>query len=223
MTLSTSHNVAMSDDIITEYAAGTLSPAKHIMVACQSEIAEKVAERVAFQEDIAAAMMEETDTQSLSPLFMGNVLAALPPQEPANENSMDDPVDGLAPKSLRHVLGHGLKDLKWKSLIPGIAVHDILGDRKTKEGDRLYLLRAKGGMRMPDHGHNGEEWTLILTGSYTTGDKRFKRGDLHIEDETEIHAPHIDEGEDCICLVMTQGPLKMQGWLPKVVQKVVGI
>jgi putative transcriptional regulator len=120
-------------------------------------------------------------------------------------------------------LGHGLKELKWKSLVPGVAVHDILGDRKTKDGDRLYLLRAKGGMRMPDHGHNGEEWTLILTGSYRIGDKRFSRGDLHIEDDTEIHAPHIDEGEDCICLVMTQGPLKMQGWLPKVVQRVVGI
>ena len=40
--------------------------------------------------------------------------------------------------------------------------------------------------------------------------KTFARGDLHIEDEDEIHSPHINEGEDCICLVMTQGPLKMQ-------------
>ena len=221
MTLSVSQDVVMSEDIITEYATGTLSPAKHIIVACQSEIAEAVAERVAFQEEVAASFIEEADGQSLSPLFMGNVLANLPQQESANENAV--PKQGLAPKSLRHLLGHGLKELKWKSLVPGVAVHDILGDRKTKDGDRLYLLRAKGGMRMPDHGHNGEEWTLILTGSYRIGDKRFSRGDLHIEDETEIHSPHIDEGEDCICLVMTQGPLKMQGWLPKVVQKVVGI
>ena len=221
MTLSVSQDVVMSEDIITEYATGTLSPAKHIIVACQSEIAEAVAERVAFQEEVAAAFIEEADGQSLSPLFMGNVLANLPQQESANEHAA--PKQGLAPKSLRHLLGHGLKELKWKSLVPGVAVHDILGDRKTKDGDRLYLLRAKGGMRMPDHGHNGEEWTLILTGSYRIGDKRFSRGDLHIEDDTEIHAPHIDEGEDCICLVMTQGPLKMQGWLPKVVQRVVGI
>ena len=213
----------MSDDNITEYAAGTLSPAKHIMVACQSEIAETVAERVAFQEEIAASLIEETQAQSLSPLFMGNVLASLPPQESANENDMDDRIEGLAPKSLRHVLGHGLKDLKWKSLVPGVAVHDILGNRNTKNGDRLYLLKAKGGMKMPEHGHDGEEWTLVLTGSYTVGERRFTRGDLHIEDETETHSPHIDEGEDCICLVMTQGLLKMQGWLPKLLQPIVGI
>jgi len=223
MTLSTTLNAVISDDAITEYAAGTLSPAKHMIVACQSEIAKAVAERVAFQEDIAASLIEETKPQSLSPLFMGNVLAALPEQESVNENQVDAPVNGLAPKSLRHMLGHGLKELKWKSLVPGVAVHDILGNRKTKEGERLYLLKAKGGMRMPEHSHTGEEWTLILTGSYTIGDKRFARGDLHIEDETETHSPHIDEGEDCICLVMTQGPLKMQGWLPKLVQGVVGI
>ena len=223
MTLTTAHNVAIDEEAITDYVLGALSPAKHVIMACQSEISDAVSERVSFQEDIAASLLEDGTSETLSPLFMGNVLAALPPQESANVNKMDDPEDGLAPKSLRHMLGHGLQDLKWKSLVPGVAVHDILGNRKTKEGDRLYLLKAKGGMRMPDHSHTGEEWSLILTGSYTVGGKRFTRGDLHIEDETETHAPHIDEGEDCICLVMTQGPLKMQGWLPKVVQRVVGI
>lgn len=223
MTLTTSHDVVLSGDAITDYALGALSPAKHVMLACQSEISDAVAERVAFQEGLAASMIEDGASQSLSPLFMGNVLAMLPPQEGAAPQPASDPADGLAPKSLRHMLGHGLKDMKWKSLVPGVAVHDIMGDRKTKDGDRLYLLKAKGGMKMPEHSHNGEEWTLLLTGSYTVGDKRFTRGDMHIEDETETHAPHIDEGEDCICLVMTQGPLKMQGWLPKMVQRVVGI
>jgi anti-sigma factor ChrR (cupin superfamily) len=87
MTLSVSQDVVMSEDIITEYATGTLSPAKHIIVACQSEIAEAVAERVAFQEEVAASFIEEADGQSLSPLFMGNVLANLPQQESANENA----------------------------------------------------------------------------------------------------------------------------------------
>lgn len=223
MTLTTSQNVVMDDDVITDYARGALSPAKHVMLACQSEISDCVAVRVAFQENVAASLIEEGPSENLSPLFMGNVLAVLPPQDSGKVVAPHDPADGLAPKSLRHMLGHGLNEMKWKSLVPGVAVHDIMGNRKTKDGERLYLLRAKGGMKMPEHSHNGEEWTLILTGSYTVGEKRFTRGDLHIEDETETHSPHIDEGEDCICLVMTEGPLEMQGWLPKVVQRVVGI
>jgi len=223
MTQKTSHNVVMDEDIITDYAAGKLSPAKHIMVACQSEISDAVAQRIAFQEGLAASMLEQGTSEPLSPLFMGNALAALPQQTHNHPPAAPAPSGGLAPQSLRHMLGHGLKDMQWKSMVPGVAVHDVLGNRHTKDGDRLYLLKAKGGMKMPQHSHNGEEWTLILTGSYTIGDTRYARGDLHIEDETETHAPHIDEGEDCICLVMTQGPLKMQGWLPKMVQRVVGI
>lgn len=223
MTLKTSKNVVLCEDIITDYSAGKLSPAKHLMVACQGEISDQVASRIAFQENVAASLIEDGASEALSPLFMGNVLAALPAQDQGESQSQPDPIEGVAPKSLRHMLGHGLKDMKWKSLVPGVAVHDILGNRHTKDGDRLYLLKAKGGMKMPEHSHNGEEWTLILSGSYRTGEKQFSRGDLHIEDETETHAPHIDEGEDCICLVMTQGPLKMQGWVPKIVQSVVGI
>ena len=223
MTLTTSKTVTMSEDAITEYAIGGLSPAKHVILACQSEISDTVAKRVMFQEQIAASMIEEGKSEALSPLFMGNVLAALPAQEADAAPAQKEPSEGLAPKSLRHLLSCGLKDIKWKSLVPGVAVYDILGNRHTKEGDRLYLLKAKGGMKMPDHSHNGEEWTLILTGSYRTGEERFTRGDLHIEGEDEIHAPHIDEGEDCICLVMTQGPLKMKGWLPRLLQPMIGI
>ena len=220
MMLSMDKKMNTAEYAITEYAAGNLSPAKHAVVACQSEICEEVSSRVAFQEQIAASMIEQVQTKALSPLFMGNVLANLPLQDAP---SSDTDYKNNAPETLKHLLGCGLDKIKWKSLIPGVAVHDVLGDRHNKTGDRLYLLKAKGGMQMPNHGHNGEEWTLILKGSYNVGDKTFARGDLHIEGDDEIHSPHINEGEDCICLVMTQGPLKMQGLVPRLLQPLIGI
>jgi len=68
MTLTTQNDVMMNDDVITDYAAGNLSPAKHVILACQSEISEAVAERVAFQENVAASMVEDSDGEALSPL-----------------------------------------------------------------------------------------------------------------------------------------------------------
>lgn len=221
MSLQQNKNVVTSDASITDYALGNLSPARHIVMACQSEISKTVADEIAFQEEIATTLMDETKSVSLSPLFLGEVLANLPKSD--GEDDAQTSRQGLAPKTLRTVLGHGLRDMKWRSLVPGVAVHDVLGNRRYEEGERLYLLKAKGGMKMPEHTHNGEEWSLILTGSYHVGETTYRRGDLHIEDETETHAPHIDEGEDCICLVMTEGPLVMKSWIPKLVQKVVGI
>ena len=221
MGLQMENNVVTSEDSITDYALGNLSPAKHIIMACQSEISEKVAEEVAFQEGIATSFMDEAKPKSLSPNFIGEVLAKLP--KDVSEADSETVFQGMAPKTLRSVLGHGLKDMKWRSMVPGVAVHDVLGNRRYEDGERLYLLKAKGGMKMPEHSHKGEEWSLILTGSYSIGDKTYRRGDLHIEDDTVTHAPHIDEGDDCICLVMTEGPLVMKSWIPKIVQKVVGI
>lgn len=216
-------------DVITDFAAGNLSPAKHAIMSCAIELNPALAKTASFQTDVAASLLEDIRPVPLSPLLIGETLAKLtykdmrkPPLPAAN-----DPQAALlraAPKPLRDLMGGtGLRDIQWKSLVPGVAVHDVLGNRRTKNGDRLYILRAKGGMKMPEHSHNGEEWTLILSGSYSVNGKTYARGDLHIEDETETHAPEIAEGEDCICLVMVQGPLVMRRWFPKIIQQMVGI
>jgi len=190
-----------------------------------SEINPDIAKAAAFETDVAASLMLDMRPRSLSPLLIGDTLAKLPFRAveamPANDT---DNEAVILPKSLRDVLGgQSLQDLPWKSIIPGIAVHNVLGNRKTRNEDRLYLFRAKGGMQMPEHSHEGEEWTLTLTGSYMADEIRYSRGDLHIADDTVDHAPRAEEGEDCICLVVTQGPLVMKGLLPKLIQQVVGV
>jgi len=221
-------NIQGRDDLFTDYAAGNLSPAKHAMLSCLVEINPTVAKRVAFQEDVAAAHLTDQASQALSADLIARTLARLNGVDavpPANDSARDNhtKVPRFAPRTLRYLLGHGLRDIQWSSLVPGVAIHDVMGDRRTRAGDRLYLLRAKGGMTMPEHSHDGEEWTLVLTGGYNVDGHSFRRGDLHIEDESEVHSPSINDGEDCICLVMVEGPLVMKKWLPKVVQKVVGI
>ena len=217
--------VTEQEEAITDFAIGNLSPAKHALMACAIEFNTDMAETAAIQTSVAASMLEDIPPVALSPLLIGDTLEKLDfnaPEMVANDATAYE--ERLAPKALRDLMaGSGLRDIAWKSLIPGVAVHDVLGNRKTRDGDRLYLLKAKGGMRMPEHSHTGEEWTLILTGAYAVDGKTYRRGDLHIEHEDECHSPEILEGEDCICLVMAQGPLVMKGWLPKMVQRVVGI
>lgn len=216
-------------DIVTDYAAGNLSPAKHALMSCAVELNADLAATASFQTDIAANLIQDIRPVPLSPLLIGETLAKLTYKMDRDISHLaaNDPESGeprQAPKPLRDLMGGtGLREITWKSLVPGIAVHDVLGNRRTKNGDRLYLLRAKGGMRMPEHSHIGEEWTLILDGAYSSNGKTYRRGDIHIEDETETHAPEIVEGGDCICLVMAQGPVVMKNWLPKIVQQVVGI
>jgi len=214
------------DDIIWEYVAGHLSPAKHAIMSCAIELNESLAESAALQTAMASIFLDEVHAEPLSKLFIGEALEKIPfnPSKfPANDTVRIE--DNIAQTPTQTFIDKTVLDaVQWKSLIPGVAVHDVLGNRKTKDGDRLYLLKAKGGMCMPEHSHTGEEWSLILTGSYEVNGKTYRRGDLHIENETSgVHSPEISEGEDCICLIMTEGPLVMKHWIPKIVQRIVGI
>ena len=223
MSPSASTAVKADQTVIMDYAVGNLSPAKHIIVACQAEISNDVARAVSFQEDIAANMLEDGPSVPLSSHFIGEALARLP-MNCANDRELSQQQStNFAPQTLKDVLGEGLKNMRWTSLVPGVAVHNVLGSRRQKTGDRLYLLKAKAGMKMPPHSHNGEEWTLILQGGYSEDGVSYQRGDLHIENDSATHAPHINDGEDCICLVMTQGPLQMKPLLAKFIQSVIGI
>lgn len=90
--------------------------------------------------------------------------------------------------------------------------------------ERLWLLKAKGGAKVPAHDHNGIEMTLVLQGSYHVGEGRYASGMLEIaDDDTTNHKPVIDQGEDCICLVVTEAPIKIHSLIGRLVQPFIGL
>jgi putative transcriptional regulator len=64
---------------------------------------------------------------------------------------------------------------------------------------------------MPTHGHRGQELTLVLAGSFSDEHGTFARGDVEEADEDVEHQPIADPGEDCICLAVTDAPLRLRG------------
>ena len=73
---------------------------------------------------------------------------------------------------------------------------------------RTYFMHVKAGMTMPSHSHCGRELTLILKGQYCDGDKTYQRGDIAEVLDDETHAPHISSGEDCLCLIYQDAPIR---------------
>ena len=77
---------------------------------------------------------------------------------------------------------------------------------------------------MPLHDHTGLEMTLVLRGSYHVGDKRFGPGLLELADkDVTNHQPMIDEGEDCICLVVTDAPIRLHSFIGRMIQPFIGL
>ncbi len=126
----------------------------------------------------------------------------------------------VLPEPLRSYAGGDIDRLKWKPLGPG-AYHFPI---PTRDGEaQVRLLRIPAGKPVPEHTHGGRELTVVLAGCFRDGDDVFHRGDFEEADEDLTHQPIAGEGEDCICLAVTDAPLKFKSWIVRLVQPVLGI
>ncbi len=214
----------ISDEWLVAYAAGNLSEAKATLVATHASFHPELKAKISDAEDIAGAMLGATQGADLSDGFFDRLMAQIDEQgdtarEPVNvEAAYRDP---RVPQPLADYLEGNLDELKWRFMGPGMKQVKLWAG---ENGEKLWLLKAKGGTEIPEHGHNGNELTLVLQGGYKVDGTHYTVGDLEVADGgVEDHRPLIDDGEDCICLVVTEAPIKLKGTIARAVQPFIGL
>jgi putative transcriptional regulator len=103
----------------------------------------------------------------------------------------------------------------------GTAKQILIGtdDKETQ----VRLLRIPAGKPVPEHSHGGRELTVVLTGSFHDEVDEFGPGDIEDADGSLTHQPIAGAAEDCICLAVTDAPLKFSSRLVRLVQPFLGI
>jgi putative transcriptional regulator len=76
---------------------------------------------------------------------------------------------------------------------------------------------------VPAHTHRGQELTLVLSGAYHDETGRFARGDFQELDSDVVHQPHAEQDIDCICLAITDAPLRFKSLAAQLAQPLIGI
>lgn len=129
--------------------------------------------------------------------------------------------DGDVPLPLVSVLGSRLDDVPWRWTAPGLWTHSVpLSDHADGE---LLLIKVAPGQAMPAHGHDGQELTIILRGSYTDTLGRFGVGDVADLDSEIEHTPVACPLEGCICLSAKDGKLRFKGRFARLLQPLIGL
>ena len=78
--------------------------------------------------------------------------------------------------------------------------------------------------KLPNHGHSGMELTVVLSGAFKDSTGEYGAGDFQeIHQEGIEHAPIVRTNEECICLVVTDSPLKFNSLAARLVQPLIGI
>lgn len=212
------------DEWLIAYAAGNLSEAKSALVATHASYHPVLRQKIHSAEAMGGALMEASESVAFSDGFYDRLLARIDADaQDDNElpHTLELQKESLLPKPLADYLDSDLDDLNWRFMGPGMRQVKL---HNSDNGEKLWLLKAKAGTEIPSHGHNGHEFTLVLQGSYSVDGQRYGVGDLELaSDDIEDHRPLISEGEDCICLVVTEAPITLQSFKARLFQPFIGL
>ncbi len=212
----------LGDEWLMAYAAGALSEGQSLLVASHLSFLDDAPARLAAAEAAGGALIDDLAPDLMAPDALAQTLARLnaaetPRPAAAPRSDGDDPL----PAPLRDWLGRGVDELKWSFLGPGMKKVKLW--RGGPNDQRMWMLRAQPGVKIPKHGHRGTELVLVLKGSFSDPHGGFRRGDVEESDGARMHALNIDEGEECICLALTEGPIRFESWIARAIQPFIGL
>lgn len=209
----------LDDATILAFASGTIGEAYGIVVASHISMCAICLAALRQAESLGGGILADQPAAPVSDMCRAATLASL---DVAPAQRHVPKIHGELPPALARALGgKALGDIKWHKKAPGVATFDVALPKV--ERTQLKLLRIGTGRAMPEHGHGGEELTLILKGSYSDHMGKFIPGDVADLNQDVEHQPMVDSDEDCICLVATEAPTRFKSFWARLAQPFVGI
>jgi putative transcriptional regulator len=199
------------DDLLLAHAAGRLPEPVGLVVATHLALSPQGQSAYRDYEALGGAMLEDLAPVELSAGSFDRLIARLDDDAElihAGSSGQSAPSgEGDLPWPLRAYVPGRLADLPWKHY--GSVSEAPLALDETTYRTRLIVLKA--GRAVPKHTHDGQEITVVLKGAFNDGIGRYGRGDLSIADAHVDHQPMAEPGEDCLCLTVTDAPLRLTG------------
>lgn len=210
----------LSDDLLLSYAAGNLAEGWSLAVATHLSFCAECRHRLALAEAAGGQLLETIAAAPVEPGSWAAVRNRL--GEPAAPSATRGAAPGAAilPKPLRDYVGGDLEVVRWSPLGRGAAQMRL----RTADGEtQVRLLRIPAGRPVPEHSHGGRELTVVLSGAFHDGETLFARGDIEEADSDIQHIPTATPEADCICLAVTDAPLRFSSWVVRALQPILKI
>ena len=210
-----------SEELLLDYTTAALGEGWSIAIATHLALCPDCRHAVSFMEEIGGNLLETVAPAQMKENAFDAVLTMLENVTESHQALSAAPAPemlagkAVLPQPLRGYLGCDVEDIRWQRL--GMGARQIViptGDNDAT----VRLLRIPAGRPVPQHSHGGLELALILCGAFSDQTGFYGRGDLQEADASLLHQPHAAPGEDCICLAVTDAPLRFSSLAARLVQ-----
>lgn len=213
------------EEFLLDYATGSLTVGWSLAVATHLTFCSKCRKDSADIEALGGTMLENIETKNTESNTLEQILekarqlSTISNFIPKESIPNDDNQDHL-PALLLPYLNNGKNGLSWKRLGFGIN-QSLLNTNDATTTARL--LRIPGGRSVSEHSHNGPELTVVLSGQYLDETGTYCKGDFQQADKELTHRPETIGHEPCVCLLVTNSPLKFTSSVGRMLQPLLGI
>ncbi len=216
----------LSDELILAYGTGELDEATSLLVATHLALCPQCRAELETTETLAGAMFETLPGAPIDDGMLDALMKRIDQTDPAPIMTLTRHPDPEAvrsfvlPQPLRDYVGGDVDEIRWRAVGGGVSQLPI----NTGEGGaKALLLNIAPEAKVPEHGHRGLELTLVLSGSFVDDGDWLHRGDVEEADASVEHQPIAGPDEACICLAVTDAPLRFRSLIPRLAQPFLGI
>lgn len=205
-----------SDTTLAALTSGTLDEARALVVAAHLDYCRVCRSALRDFEAAGGALLDAAEPADMSADALERAMAKLDtsvfgapqPRSPTSGAESLSPLSHYAVGPWRWI-GRGVQ---WRSV-----------DVSSRDGVRVFMLKAAHGTKLPRHRHTGTEWTCVFQGAFRHQLGRFGAGDFDEADESVEHDPFVEDGAVCICLVALQGNIELQSFVGRLIQPFIRI
>ncbi len=203
-----------AEEHLLDYAAGAIDPAAALATATHLTFCPACRDRVAELEAIGGALFDELPPAPVSAGARAALFDHLDDGiDPQPEARPPLPNGGpLLPRPLAALVGGGLESLPWRRLAWNVEEAAL---PVAAAAMRARLMRIKPGAAIPRHRHGGSEMVAVLAGGFVDAFGEHRRGDLAVHEQDSDHQPVAQAGEDCLCLVVDEAPVRLTGFFAR--------
>jgi len=199
-----------ADDELAAFVEGLLDPTHALMVAAHCDLCPHCRSKVDAISDVGSALVFEDgdEPEATGPSLdqmLESIINAAPVSQTRSHTQYPATIEfqGRAyrmPESLRRI---ARAKRSWSRLIGGLWLAPVMIGGKTLAN---FIFMEKGGI-IPEHTHIGNEYTLVMHGSFDDGHNTYTSGDYIALNSDSVHTPKASSAESCLVFTIIDEPL----------------
>ena len=201
----------LSKELLMAYSTGQLEEGFSLAIATHISMCDQCRAELESLEAMGGAIFENLEPNEIDIDAFAKTLALI---DDMPEQVTTKAIPTELPEPLADYVGCDLDDIEWRPIGMGVKQKILVNTEKVS----ARLLYIPAGTAVPEHSHNGKELTLVLKGAFKDEIDHFGPGDIEFADGETHHTPVASDEEDCICLAVTDAPLKFNKLIHKIAQ-----